>query len=149
MERIVLEKLFRSAIVIASEEQAEEAFRVLFRGFESDRRFVPYLVELIEADWHKRHEDIASCLQKSKDNRATPALLRTAIRKFDYLDYDNSYALARKCTWALADIGTQESRAALEVISRNDDETIAGYAIRRLERWQLEHDRKGSNEDLD
>lgn len=145
MEKIVLEKLFRSALVIASEEQADEALRVFFRGFQSDPVFVPYLIELIEANWHKRHEDIAGCLQHSKDNRATPALLRTAMRKFDYLEYDNSYSLARKCTWALADIGTKESRAALEHISRAGDETIAGYAVRRLERWQSELARKGKN----
>jgi hypothetical protein len=146
MEKVVLEKLFRSAIVIASEEQADDALRVFFRDFKSHSEFVPYLVELIEADWHNRHEDIAQCLQHLKDNRATPALRRTALRKFGYLDEDNSYSLARKCTWALADIGTEESRSALEEIARFDDEIIAGYALRRLERWHSELDRKGGRE---
>jgi len=43
--------------------------------------------------------------------------------------------LARKCTWALADIGTPSARSLLETLATNDNEIIAHYAQKRLEQW--------------
>lgn len=104
---------------------------------------VPTLVELLLARWHTRHEDTALWLQQLRDPRAVDALFETAFSKFPHFEHDNSYALARKCTWALADIGTPEARAKLEEIARRADEEIAGYAQRRLDHWDSELDRKG------
>ncbi|WNJ17129.1 hypothetical protein [Pontibacter sp. G13] len=77
-----------------------------------------------------------------KDNRATPSLLKTAKRTFDYLAYDHSYSLARICSWALADIGTDESKQALWELSQWHDPNIAGYAQKRLDKWEAEMHRK-------
>lgn len=108
-----------------------------------DLDVVPTLVELLRARWHTRHEDTARWLQQLRDPRAVDALFETAFSKFPYLEYDNSYALARKCTWALADIGTPEARAKLEELARGADAEIAGYAQRRLDHWDSELKRKG------
>lgn len=58
------------------------------------------------------------------------------------LDYENSYALARKCTWALADIGTADAKLALQNLSNVADQEISLYARKRLQQWSLEINRK-------
>lgn len=110
-----------------------------------DCDFVPLLSEILGEEWHISHEDIVLFLQQLKDNRATPILLETAQRKFEYLSYDDSYPLARKCTWALADIGTVDSKNALIELSTNKDLVIAGYAQKRLDNWNHELIRKGTS----
>jgi hypothetical protein len=109
----------------------------------NDPRLVPVLCDLLSATWHECHEDIALTLQQIRDPRASRALGQAAILKFEYLDYDNSYAFARKCIWALADIGTDEAKQWLLELSKVEDPTIAGYATRRLDLWMEELDRKG------
>jgi hypothetical protein len=44
-------------------------------------------------------------------------------------------ALVRKCTWALADIGTPEAKARLQDLAKSLNAQIAGYAQKRLDRW--------------
>ena len=60
--------------------------------------------------WHTRHENFATALQRMKDPSAVDALFEAALSRHDYLDYDEFFSLARKCTWALADIGTPAAR---------------------------------------
>jgi hypothetical protein len=62
--------------------------------------------------------------------------------KHDHLAYDDRHALARKCTWALADIGTPAARAHLEGIAHRGDPELAVYAQERLANWESELDRK-------
>ena len=91
------------------------------------------LVGALPMVWHRRHEDMAQALQQIRYIPAVGALAEAAITKHDYLDYDNSYALARRCTWALADIGTDEAKSHLQSPSQFGDPTIAGYARKRLD----------------
>lgn len=72
------------------------------------------------------------------------ALARAAVMKHDYLAYNDSHAFARKCTWALGDIGTPEARAHLEKLAGADDPEIGAYARKRLDRWDDELSRKVS-----
>jgi hypothetical protein len=102
------------------------------------------LVQLLEAPWHRRHEDIARFLQIMGYAPAVDALERTAQTTYPYLDYDEFFGLARKCTWALADIGTPAAHAALERLSQSDNPDIAGYALKRLNCWNDELPRKAN-----
>lgn len=104
---------------------------------------VPTLVALLRASWHTRHEDVARWLQQLRDPRAVDALFDAALTKHAHFEHDSSYAFARKCTWALADIGTPEARAYLTRLASGDDAEIAGYAQKRLDQWDDELDRKG------
>ena len=106
---------------------------------------VPALILLAEAPWHQRHEDVVHALQLLRSPVAVGALERAAFSTHEYLAYDHNYALARKCTWALADIGTPEAQQALARIANCDDLTIAGYAKKRLDNWKEELPRKGSS----
>ncbi len=98
--------------------------------------YVNILCKLLESDWHYKHEDIARTLQTIKSPSSIECLYRTALTKFGYLDYNDSSALARKCTWALGDINTDESKRKLELIATDEilSEEIRGYAIKQLSR---------------
>ena len=95
-------------------------------------RYVEVLSKLLLAPWHCRHEDIASLLQGLKDPGSVDALYEAALTKFDYLDYDDTYALARKCIHALADIDTESSRAKLRLLAESEIPTIREKAIKHL-----------------
>lgn len=122
----------------AVEEAIEKAYHA---GFDST--LVPVLLTLLEQNFHHRHEDIISTLQELKDPRASQSLYKAALVTHDYLDYDEHFGLARKCTWALADIGTTEARSLLKQLATNENEYIAGYAQKRLDNWDKEQGRKG------
>ena len=101
------------------------------------------LADALLMEWHTRHEDVASALQKLRDPRSVGALFEAALSRHGYLGYDEFFGLARKCTWALADIGTPEARERLQELASGQNATIAAYARKRLDRWEQELHRKG------
>lgn len=135
----ILEALRRS---VAAKDA--DAFEVAL-GQTMTRGLCPAVVELLmEAlamRWHTRHEDVARALQDIKDPRAVGVLYSAALTVHEYLAFDDGFSLARKCTWALADIGTREARSRLVELAGSANATIAGYAQRRLDRWSVEHPR--------
>lgn len=102
------------------------------------------LSHVLVEDWHFRHEDVALAIQKLKCTCAVEALERRASCNPDYLFWDESNALARKCAWALADIGTDDARQALERLSKSEILIVRGFAKKRLDNWKLEKPRKGN-----
>ena len=118
---------------LASHEADEVELAVtLAHYFGLQREQTPILCKLLLEDWHTSHENIASSLQKLADPRSTDSLRQASQFRLAYLDYDENHGLARKCTWALAAIGTAEAIEALVWISENSDEMVAGYARKRL-----------------
>ena len=103
---------------------------------------MPTLCKLLEANWHFQHENIVRWMQEIADPKSIPTLLKTAYQSFEYLNYDEAFGLARKCTWALADIGSPEAKDALILLGSHKEPLIAGYAQRRLDRWESELNRK-------
>lgn len=100
------------------------------------------LALLLLEPWHEKHEDIAKILQELREPATADALAGAAVVKHEYLAYDDSHAFARKCIWALADIGTPTSREHLERLSQNPDHEVAAYAQKRLDNWEHELPRK-------
>jgi hypothetical protein len=111
-------------------------------GFSAEH--VSLLCHLLFANWHQRHEDIVGALQDLKASEAVDALYRAALEKHEYLAYDQFFGLARKCTWALADIGTSDALAKLRLLAGNENPVIASYAQKRIDRWNRELLRKGT-----
>ncbi|SNT51354.1 hypothetical protein SAMN05421812_1088 [Asanoa hainanensis] len=93
---------------------------------------VPVLCELLVAEWHHRHEDVARLLQQLADPAAVPALHRAAELDLPYLAYDGNRALSRKCMWALSDIRTGDAIAALESLARSPDLVVRDLAAYHL-----------------
>jgi hypothetical protein len=87
---------------------------------------------MLQEDWHTSHEDIASALQDIRDPSTVGALFEAALTRHQYLAFDDNYGLARKCIWALHDIGTDEARNKLQILSDSDIEPIRRYALKRL-----------------
>jgi hypothetical protein len=109
-------------------------------GFSAEH--IPVLCQLLHVVWHSCHEDIVSTLQQLKDPRALDAIYRAASVKHEYLAYDEFFGLARKCTWALADIGTVDTLAKLHLLAASDNSLIAGYAQERIDNWGAEQKKK-------
>jgi hypothetical protein len=111
-----------------------------FCEIESKSKFsndlISILRELMEEDWHYSHEWLVSTFQ------TVEILYRTALRKFDYLAYDDAYALAVKCIWALGDIDTPESMDKIRLLLSSDNPIIKKNAIEQL---RLHNARKRKN----
>lgn len=123
--------------VAYNERQPNDVDYLLHIGFTFKlftEEYLGILCKLIESTWHEQHENIAGIFQFLKSKQSIESLYKTAITQFDYLDYDDSYALAVKCIWALGDINTNESRQKLEILSESDNEIIKQNALRQLER---------------
>ncbi|CDG95454.1 conserved hypothetical protein [Xenorhabdus bovienii str. puntauvense] len=89
---------------------------------------------LILMQWHNSHEDLARLLQRYKDPSSVDALYQVSNFELEYLDFDDSYALAVKCIWGLGDIGTPEALEKLKILSTSDNEIIKENAINQLKR---------------
>lgn len=95
-------------------------------------KLAPVLCLLLGRDDHKGHEDIADTLQNLRDPRSVECLYERATRPLAYLTYNDSTALARKCVWALHDIGTSEAIAKLTLLTRDRRMPVANESSKRL-----------------
>ena len=55
------------------------------------------LCKLLLEPWHFHHEDIAMVLKEMKDPATVNCLFEAAQLRLEYLEYDDTYQLARKC----------------------------------------------------
>lgn len=131
-----------TAAVIAQDGAAfSEAFTLAHRsGYTLD--LAPVLAAALFGEWHHRHEEVAQALQQLREPASVDALFRAATQILAY-KYDDGAAFARKCTWALADIGTDDARERLRHLATLP-KPLGGYAQRRLAYWNEELNRKGA-----
>ncbi|OYO76094.1 hypothetical protein CG709_16315 [Lachnotalea glycerini] len=99
-----------------------------------DAKFIELLNNLLVCDWHKQHENIAILLQKLKSPSSVKVLFETATKEFKYLEYDEFYALAVKCIWALGDIGTEQAKENLKLLLNNGNDIIKENAQKQIDR---------------
>jgi len=108
--------------------------------FGRSHRVTPILCSLLNSDAHEGHEELANTLQNLRDPRSVDCLFDCAQRRLPYLDYDDSSALARRCVWALHDIGTQEAVAKLEALANDPRREVSEEVVARLQsvqEWQV------------
>lgn len=127
-------KLLEEAYMYKEADDVEYCLYVgfVFELFSND--YLPILCKLLEAPWHCQHEDIAMILQKLKSPDSVEVLFKTTFARFDYLDYDESFALAVKCIWALGDTRTKEAKEKLRILARSDNKIIKDNAEFQLKR---------------
>lgn len=99
--------------------------------------FLEILCELVEADWHKRHEDAVSGLAKLKSPASVDVLYGAALSRHAYREYDEAYSLGVKAIYALAAIQTSEAIEKLGMLMRCNNDILASEARMRIE--ELEH----------
>lgn len=99
---------------------------------------VSTLTRLLLEETHERHEDIVFELGLLGDATAVPAIAQAVNIPFASLvRWGNLQEFQRKCAYALARIGTPESRAVLEHMASSADPDIQAYGEEGLARWPL------------
>ncbi len=96
--------------------------------------YVDILCKLMNETWHFQHENIAMIFQKIKSPKTIDCLYNAALTQFDYLEFDEAFALAVKCIWALGDINTLESKEKLKLLTQSENKIIKDNAINQLNR---------------
>ena len=98
----------------------------------------PVLIRLLPQECYDLHEDIVFDLGLMGDPNAIEAIVKAIDIQFEHLvRWGNLHEFRRKCTYALACIATEESRAALEALTHNEDPNIREYAAEGLSKWPL------------
>ncbi len=93
-------------------------------------QWAPVFAKLLVERWHSLHEDLASALQDLREPSTIDALFAVAHDAAPYNDVDDGRALARKCVWALHDIGARDHLRRLAATA-GDAET-RGHATNKL-----------------
>lgn len=130
-------ELARTQLVKAIEAQDAtdvELSLILCSRFGYDATLLPLLLELAPATWHHKHEDVVTMLGKLKTAETIDALYQATQWVPDYLDYDDSRALARKAIWALGSIGDPRAEEALKRLLSDTDEEVREAAAEQVQR---------------
>ncbi|WCD77873.1 hypothetical protein [Pseudomonas sp. TUM22785] len=104
----------------------------------NDQATAPLLAKLLLEHWHEAHEDIVFELGLIGEPGTTAAIARAAEMRFEYLiDWDSLHVFQRKCAYALARIGTTESKVALELVAKHSDPMLREYGQKGLDHWPI------------
>lgn len=101
--------------------------------FGIDKRNLPVLCKLLDADWHVKHEDVVTALGELADPRSVDVLRRATEYLPVYLDYDESRALAVKAIWALGRIPGKHANDVLIELGKSEDKRLRAVALEQLE----------------
>lgn len=124
-------RLLREAIAEKSADDLEAAL-IVCGVFDAGARLLPFLVELLPADWHIQHEVIVTMLSDLEAPEAVWPLHHAATFVPDYLAWNENRPLASKAIWALAAIEGAEAREALAMLTEHPDEVVRETAQARL-----------------
>ncbi|MEV4604364.1 HEAT repeat domain-containing protein [Amycolatopsis sp. NPDC049253] len=127
--------LLQEAVDAHSSDDVALALIVAFQ-FDISGVHIPLLVSLGFSDWHKSHEDVVEALSGLRDPTTLAVLIYLANHIPEYLNWDESRALARKAIWAIGEIPGEKSRRALDGLSKSDDEIVRESALEQIERWR-------------
>lgn len=106
-------RMLREAI---SERDADavETGTILAYRFHLGPEYVDVFEQLAREDWHRKHEDAVSALQKMASPTSVAAVLAAARSHHPYLEQvDDSFPLRLKAIHALGTIGTADAARAL------------------------------------
>ncbi|MDV7696783.1 hypothetical protein N6B72_07620 [Chryseobacterium soli] len=112
----------------------EEVVVLIYSGDFNNDQYIEELCGVILESWHFKHEDIVQILHKLKDPSTVDFLYKVSEMHFDYLDYDDTYQLARKCIKALATIRSANAIKKLQILLKSDNPIISEYAKKELDK---------------
>lgn len=104
-------------------------------GFTNDH--LAPLLELAFAPWHFKHEDVVTALGQLKSPKAVEGLQAATKWIPEYLDFDESRALAVKAIWALGCIEGPDADAALRELMNDPDPILAESAAGQVKRRRV------------
>lgn len=97
-----------------------------------NQKYADIFCGLLREPWHYRHEDIVTLLQGLKDPNTVDCIYEAALAKLDYMDYDESYSLARKCIHVLADIHSDKALEKLALLAESPIPIVREKAMKQL-----------------
>lgn len=136
-ENEIRQSVYKELVIAINEEDEIRVDELIYLVFHFNlliQQMDKILIYLLGCDWHKQHENIAMLLQRSKPPSSIDVLYETAIKEYKYLEYDEAYALAVKCIWALGDIGTEYAKQKLQLLLNSDVTIIKENAQKQLNR---------------
>lgn len=83
---------------------------------------------------HSEHEEVADHLQRFADPSSIEHLVAAIESGVENRSWDDRKVFERRCFFALGEIGTSETWEAIQVFAGSDDEMIARWANKQLER---------------
>ena len=118
------------------EQNADDIEHAVLLGYalKYSAEHVDILCRLMVEKWHMQHENIAGIMQELKAPESVDCLYQAAVVDLDYLDYDEAYALAVKCAWALGAVRTEQAREKLQLLAKNENPVKRDAALHQLER---------------
>lgn len=125
--------LLRDAVDRRDPVDVELALVVCFRFGFTDGHLQPLLI-LASADWHQRHEDVASALGELRSPASVDALVHLARWVPAYLEFDDAHALAVKAIWALGGISGDAAHQALASLAGSSCSIVADNAVAQLQK---------------
>ncbi len=103
-------------------------------NFGFTQKNLPLLMQILSDSWHFRHEDAVDALATLRSPMAVEALYRATLWVPEYLDFDDSRALASKAIWALGAIDGSEATDALLRLAESGDSFLSQCASEQLKR---------------
>ncbi|MCU1799159.1 hypothetical protein CUU45_18040 [Pectobacterium polaris] len=129
----LISKEIENASQKKSADELEDAITLIFI-FNEKKIPVEQLNYLLLEHWHYKHEDIASLLQDIKSESSVEYLFKATEENYEYLSFDDSYALAVKCIWALGEINNENAKIKLSKLCQSDIKIIKSNAEKQLNR---------------
>lgn len=104
------------------------------------------LVQLAEATWHERHEDVVDALSKLKSESTIVALQRLANADLAYREFDDAASLRAKAVRAIAGLQTHEAIISLTALTGSPHLSAAQAARDWLARLAARASSKGERD---
>lgn len=107
---------------------------------EKDKARLPLLLKLLVLEGHDLHEDVVFDLGLLGDPAAIPAIAKIVENPPSYIVEAGEWTchpFQRKCAYALARIGTLESRQVLEYLAEHPDPALQVYGKEGLGHWPM------------
>ena len=103
-------------------------------AFGFTQKHLQLMLKILSGSWHSRHEDAVAALATLRDPMAVEALFAATQWVPDYLEFDDSRALASKAIWALGAIDAPEATDALLKLAESDDLFLSKCASEQVQR---------------
>lgn len=132
VDEFYIKKLLEKGKRDENAHDIEEAIVLIYSADFDNYEYLEELCDLLLESWHFKHEDIVRILYDLRDPYSINYLYNVAEMHFDYLDYDDTYQLARKSIKALSAIKSPDAINKLNILSRSKISLISDYAKKEI-----------------
>ena len=126
----------KTTLIDRSDELLDDYLTLIFLYNVPYDSCIQFLNEMLVSNWHHQHENIALLLEQACDHSSIEYLYDAARTQYEYLEYDENYALAVKCIWALGKIfrkGFPLAKEKLELLAQSTNSIIRENSIEQLQ----------------